>query len=127
MVTVDIESALLCRDVQCHKGDRDVHVEEYSAFQAVHVVVPFDTPVIAAGLIGEGQLLDQPVLRQQVQRAIDRAVRDARVAPPHALEDLARGQVALRAAHLIEHFRPLRCISESLPWHHTTKRDNESQ
>jgi hypothetical protein len=62
-----------------------------------------------------------------VQRPVDGAIGNARIAPPYALEDLARGQVALRAAHLIEHFRPLRCISESLPWHHTTKRDNESQ
>jgi hypothetical protein len=120
VVTVDIESALLCRDVQRHKGDRDVDVEEHSTFQAVHVVVPFNTPVISAGLIGEGQFLNQPVLREQVQRAVDRAVGDARVAPPHALEDLARGQVALRPAYLVEHLRPLRCVSESLPRHFTT-------
>jgi hypothetical protein len=30
-----------------------------------------------------------------VQRPVDRAIGDARVAPPHALEDLAGGQVAL--------------------------------
>jgi len=66
VVTVDIESALLRRDVQCHKGDWDVDVEEHSTLQAVHVVVPFDTPVIPACLIREGQLLDQPVLREQV-------------------------------------------------------------
>ncbi len=127
MVTADVESALLRRHVQRHQGDRDVDVEEHSALQAVHVIVPFDTPVVPACLIRERQLLDQPVLREQVQRPVDRAVGDAGIAPPHALEDLARGQVALRPAHLVEHFRPLRCVSESLPGHRTTKRDNESQ
>jgi hypothetical protein len=127
VVPADVESALLGRDVECHQGDRDVDVKEHSALQAVHMVMPFDTPVVPACLVGEGQLLDQPVLGQQMQRAVDRAVGDAWVATPHTLENLARGQVALRETHLIEHFRPLRCISESLPWHHTTKRDNESQ
>jgi hypothetical protein len=120
VVTADVESALLRRDVECHQGDWNVDVEEHSAFQAVHVVVPFDTPVIPTCLIGESQLLDQPVFREQVQRAVDRAVSDARVSPPHALENLARRQVALRPAYLIEHFRPLCCVSESLPRHFTT-------
>ena len=120
VVTGDVESALLRGDVARDQGHRDVDVEQHAALQAVHVVVPLDAPVVAAGLVGERQLLDQAVLRQQVQRAIDRAVGDARIAPPHALEDLARGQVALRPAHLVEHFRPLRCVSKSLPRHRTT-------
>jgi hypothetical protein len=86
----------------------------------VHVVVPLDAPVIPAGLIRERQFLDQSVLGEQVQRAVDRAVGDSRVTPPDALEDLARRQVALRPAHLVEDFRSLRCMSESLPWHRTT-------
>jgi hypothetical protein len=78
-----------------HQGDRDVDVEEHSTLQAVHVVVPFDTPVIPARLVSERQLLDQPVLRQQVQRAVDRAIGDAGIAPSYALENFASGQMTL--------------------------------
>jgi len=126
-MAIDVETALFRRHVQCHQGNRDVDVEEHSALQAMHVIVPFDTPVVPACLIRERQLLDQPVLRQQVQRPIDRAIGDARVAPPHALKNLSGGQVALRPTHLVEHFRSLRCVSESFPGHRTTKCDNESQ
>ena len=64
MVTADVESTLLRRDVQRHQGDRNVDVEQHAALQAVHVIVPFDTPVVPACLVREGQLLDQPVLRE---------------------------------------------------------------
>ena len=121
MMTVDVESALLRGNMERHQCDRNVDVEEHSTLEAMHMVMPFDTPVVPACLIGEGQLLDQPVFRQQVQCAVDRAIGDARVAPSHALEDLARGQVALRLAHLIQHFCPLCCISKSLPGHRTAK------
>ncbi len=119
MVTIDVESTLFRRHVKRHQGDRNIDVEEYPTLQAVHVIVPFDAPVVAACLIRERQLLDQAVLRQQVERAVDRAVGDAGVAPPYALENLARGQVALRSAHLFEHLRPLGCVSVSLPGHRT--------
>jgi hypothetical protein len=119
VVTADVKSALFGRDVECHEGDRNVDVEEHSALQAVHVIVSFDAPIVPAGLIGERQLLDQPVFREQVQRAINRPVGDARITPPDALKDLACGEVALRPAHLVEHFHPLRCVSKSLPRHRT--------
>jgi len=127
VVTVDVETTLLRRHVQRHQGDRDIDVEEHAALQTVHVVVPFNTPVVPTCLVRERQLLDQPVLGEQVQRPVDRAVGDAGIAPSHALEDLARGQVALRLTHLVEDFRPLCCVSESLAGHSTTKHDNESQ
>jgi hypothetical protein len=126
VVTVDVKSALLRRHVKRHQGDWDVDVEEHSTLEAMHVIVPFDTPVVAAGLIRERQLLDQSVLREEVQRPVDRAVGDAWVAPTYALEDLARGQVALRPTNLFEHFGSLCCVSESLPRHRITKHDNES-
>jgi hypothetical protein len=119
VVTADVESALFRCDVECHEGNGNVDVEKHSALQAVHMVMPLDAPVVPACLIGERQLLDQSVFREQVQRAIDRAISDARVTPPYALKDLARGQVALRPAHLVEHFRPLRCVSKSFPRHRT--------
>jgi hypothetical protein len=127
VVTVDVESALFRRHVQRHQGNRDVDVEEHPTLQAVHVIVPFDSPVVPACLISERQLLDQPVLREEVQRPVNRAVADAWVASSHTFEDLARGQVALRPAHDLEDLSPLCCVSESLPRHRITKRDNESQ
>ncbi len=126
-MAIDVETALFRRHVQCHQGNRDVDVEKDAALQAMHVVMPLDTPVVPAGLIREREFLDQPMLSEQMQRPIDRAVGDARVAPPHTLENLARGQVALRSAHLVEHFRPLGCVSESWPGHCITKCENESQ
>jgi hypothetical protein len=58
VVTADVEPTLFRRNVQCHQGDRDVNIEEYSALQTVHVVVPFDTPIVPACLIRERQFLD---------------------------------------------------------------------
>ena len=127
MVTVDVESALFRRHVQRHQGNRDIYVEEHSTLQAVHVIVPFDSPVIPACLVRERQLLDQPVLREEVQRPVNRAVADAWVASSHTFEDLAGGQVALRSAHYLEDLSPLCCVSKSLPRHRITKCDNESQ
>ena len=103
-----VEPALLRGDVPRDQRDRHVDVEQHPAAQAVHVVVPLDAAVVAARLVGEGQLLDQPVLGQQVQRAVDGAVGDLRIAPAHALEDLAGGQVRLRRLDLVEDHRPLR-------------------
>ena len=119
MVTADVESALFRRDVECHQGNRNINVEEHPALQTVHVVVPLDAAVVPARLIRERQFLDQSMLGEQVQRAVDRAVGDARVTPPDALEDLSRRQVALRPTHLFEDFRSLRCISETSSWHWT--------
>ena len=127
MVTVDVESALFRRDVQRHQGNRDVDVEEHPTLQAVHVIVPFDSPVVSACLVRERQLLDQPVLREEVQRPVNRAVADTWIASSHALEDLAGGQVALRPAHDLEDLSPLCCVTESLPRHRITKCNNESQ
>ena len=59
------------------------------------MVVSLAPAVVAGSPIGEGELLDEPMLGQEMQRAIDRAVTDTRVAATHALEDLARGQVAI--------------------------------
>ena len=127
MVTVDVESALFRRHVQRHQGDRDIDVEEHPTLKAVHVIVSFDSPVVPACLVRERQLLDQPVLREEVQRSVNRAVADAWVTSSHALEDLAGGQVALRPAHYLKDLSPLCCVSESLPGHRITKSDNESQ
>ena len=106
---------------------RNIDIDQRPADRAVDVVVLVHPLVEATGLITEWELEDQPALGEQMQRPVDRAVGDTGVAPSHALEDLTRRQMALGLANLIEHFRPLRGVSESLPGHCITKRDNESQ
>jgi hypothetical protein len=127
VVTIDVKSALFRRHVQRHQGNRDVDVEEHPTLQAVHVIVPFYSPVVPTCLVRERQLLDQPVLREEMQRPVNGAVADAWVTSSHTLEDLASGQVAMRPAHYLEDLSPLCCVSESLPRHRIAKRDNESQ
>jgi hypothetical protein len=77
------------------QGHRDVNIQQHSAFQAVHVVMPLDTPVVSTRLVRERQLLNETVCRQQVQGSIDRAIGDPGIATAHALEDLASGQVRI--------------------------------
>ena len=62
MVTVDVKSTLLRRNMERHQCNRNVDIEQHPALQAVHMVVPFDAPVVPARLIRESQLLNQPVL-----------------------------------------------------------------
>jgi hypothetical protein len=112
-----VESTLLRRDVAGDERYRHVDVEQDAALQAVHVIVSFNPAVVAAGLVGERQLLDQPVLSQQMERAIDRSVADVWVAAPHTLKDLSGGQMRLRLADLLEDRRALRRVLESLSWH----------
>jgi len=50
-----------------HQRDRHLDIEQRAADGAVHVVVPVGAAVVAARLVGEGQLLDQAMLDQQVQ------------------------------------------------------------
>jgi hypothetical protein len=120
VVAADIEPALLGGDVSGDQGYRNVHVQQHSAFKAVDVIMPVDSPVIAARLVGKRQLLDETVRGQQVERSIHRAVANAGVTPAHTLENLARGQMRIGFANLFEDFRPLRCVSESISGHQPT-------
>jgi hypothetical protein len=61
----------------------------------VDVIMPVDSPVIAARLVGERQLLNETVRGQQVERSIHRAVANAGVTPAYTLENLARGQMRI--------------------------------
>ena len=70
-----------------------------------------DLSRVASNLIGEGELLDETMLGQEVKGSIDRAIANARIAPPHPLEDLARGQVVRRLLHRFEDHRALRGLS----------------
>jgi hypothetical protein len=101
VVTCDIESTLLGRHVASDECDWYVDVEQYSALQAVHVVVPIDSAVIATGLIGERQFLNEAVLCQEMERSVDRAIGDPRVASPHTLENFSGSEMPFRRPDFI--------------------------
>ena len=92
-MTIDIEPALLRGHVHGHQCNGNVDIEQHAAFLAVHVVVPLDPAVVPAGLVSKGQFLDQPMFREQVQRPVDRAVPDMRIATADTFEDLSSRQV----------------------------------
>ena len=73
---VIVESALLLGDVPRDQRHRHIDIDQHAAAGAMDVIVALDAVVVAAGLVGEGQLLDQAVLGEQMQRAIDGAVGD---------------------------------------------------
>ena len=129
MVTRDIESALLRRHVASDQGNRNVDIQKHPAVKTMNVIVPFNAAIVSAGLVREGQFLDQPVLREQMQSPVYGAITDPRIATTHALKNFARGQVALRPSNLVKHLCPLSCIPESLSGHLTAQSfyENESQ
>ncbi len=92
-MAVDIEPALLRGHMHGHERNGNVDIEQHAARLAVHVVMPFHPAVIAAGLVSEGQFLDQPMFRKQVERAIDRAVSNVRIPAAYPLENLTGGEM----------------------------------
>jgi hypothetical protein len=110
VVTRDIESALLGRDVTSDESHRDIDVKQHPALKTVHMVVSIDSAVIAAGLICKRQLLNESMLCQEMERAVDRAVGDPRVTPPHTLEDFSSGEMSFRRPDLVQDLGPLRRV-----------------
>ena len=96
--------------------------EQHAAFLAVHEVMPLHPTIVAARLVGEGQFLDQPMLGQQVERAVDRTVSDVRILAPDAFEDLTGGEMRRRLTDDLQHRGALGCVLEPLTWHDLTSR-----
>lgn len=92
-MAVDIEPALLRGHVHGHQGNRDIDIEQHAARLAMHVVVPLDPAVVATGLVRERQFLNQPMLGEEVERAVDRAVPDVRIPAADTLEYLSGREV----------------------------------
>ena len=65
-MAVDIEPTLLRGHVHGHESNGDVDIEQHAAGLAMHVIVPLHPAVVATGLVGEGQFLDQPMLREKM-------------------------------------------------------------
>jgi hypothetical protein len=117
MVAGDIEATLLRSDVAGDQRHGNVDIQKHTTLQAVDVIVTLYATVVSAGLVRERQLLNQAVLGQKVERAIDGAVTNPRVAPPDTFKNLASGQVTLGEANLIEPRGTLNCVLEALSWH----------
>jgi len=63
VMTRDVEAALFRRNVARNQGNRNIDIPQHAAVQAMHVIVPLDTPIVSTGLIRECQFLDQSVFR----------------------------------------------------------------
>ena len=61
MVTGNVEPTLLRSNVPGNQRHRDIDIDQHAALQAMHVIVPLHAGVVAAGLIGERQFLNQAV------------------------------------------------------------------
>ena len=121
-MTLNIESALLRGHMHGHQRNGNVDIEQHAAGLAMHVIVPFHPPVVAAGLVGKRQFLDQPMFREQMERAIDRAVPDVWITTTDSLEDLPGGEMRRRLPDNLQHGRTLSCVLEPLTWHDWTFR-----
>src|SRR5690349_16762899 len=66
-----------------------------AAADEVVVVLPADRGLVARRLGGDDRLLDDPGLRQERQRAIDRGLRAADAAPAQVLDEVLDGEVAV--------------------------------
>jgi len=122
VMAIDLEPTLLRGHVHGHEGNGDIDIEQHAAVLAVNMVVPFYPAVVAAGLVREGQFLNQPMFREQVKRAVDRAVPNVWIAAANTLENLASGEMRLRLAHNFQYRGALGCVLEPLTWHDSTSR-----
>lgn len=78
-----------------HQGHGNFYIQNHAALGAVNMVVALCPSVVTAGLIRKRQLLDQTMFDEEVERSVDRAVADLRIAGTYALEDRGRRQVLL--------------------------------
>ena len=112
MVTGDRESTLLLRNVPGDQRHWHINVDEQAARFTKNVIVAIGPGIISARLIRERQFLDHSVPGEQVQRSIDRAIGDPRVALAHAFENLAGSQVAISLLHNQADRLPLCCLTK---------------
>lgn len=76
-----------------HERYGHVNIQQHTACLAVHVIMPLYPAVIATRLISKGQFLNQPMLCQEVQRAVDRPVPNVWVSTTDTLEYLPGGEM----------------------------------
>lgn len=92
----NIKPALLGSDMAGNQCHRNFDIKQNPAFQAMDVIVPLDSTVIPARLIGKRQLLNEPMLGKEMKRAIDRPIGNSWITPPYPLKYLAGSKVLAR-------------------------------
>jgi len=113
LMVMDLVAGLLFGHLPGQDRDRHIDIDQLTANDAVDVVMSISTPVEPRGVVTEREFLDQPALCQEMQRPVNRAVRDRRLLAPHALEDPARSQMPHGILHLGEGRQSLRCQAKS--------------
>lgn len=108
----DLEPTSLLGNVPRHQGFGHFDIDQRATDRTVDMVMSFAPAVIPAGLIGKRELLDETVLGQKVERAIDRSIPDTRIAPPHAFENLSGCQVAIGLSYRLENHCALRGLAK---------------
>lgn len=89
----DGEPGALFGDMGSHQGHGNFDIEDDAAGGAMDMIVPLGPPVVARGLIREGEFLDQAVLDEEMEGAVDGAIADPGITLTDALEDFSGGQV----------------------------------
>ena len=107
VVVRDREAALLFRHMPGDQRYRHIDIDQEAASRAIDMIVTIDTGIVTARLVCEAELLNLAVPRQQVQRPVDGAVSDARIALAHPFENLTGREVRFRLLHDRENHRPL--------------------
>jgi hypothetical protein len=112
MMTGDNEPTPLFGHVASDQCDWHLDIGEVAAGRTEHMVVAIFSPIVSARLIGKRQLLDQPMLRQEMKRAVDSPIRDLRVFAANPLKDLSGGQMPFRRLDFRQDHCPLRRLAE---------------
>jgi hypothetical protein len=107
VMTLNGEPGSLFGDVGGHEGHGDFDIEDDTTGGAMDVVVSLGAPVVPAGLIREREFLDQPMLDEEVQGAVDRAIADFGITLTDTLKDLGGSHVLLGRLHNIQNKRAL--------------------
>lgn len=95
LVSDDREAGLFGRNLAREEHLGHIDIDQLAAGIAADMVVTVGALVEAAGLVPEGELEDQAAFGEEMQRAIDGAIGDRRVASVDTLEDLAGRQVTV--------------------------------
>jgi len=106
-MTGDAESAALFGNVGRQNRHGHLDIQNHAAACAMDVIMTLGATVIPAGLVGEGQFLNQTVLNQKMERTVDRAIADLGITSPYALKDFGCGQVLVGTGDNLMHQRTL--------------------
>jgi hypothetical protein len=111
VVTGNNEPTPLFGDMAGDQCDRHLDIDEVTARRTEHMIVAISPTIISTCLISKRQFLDQPMLREEVQRAVDRAIGNFRISAANPFEDLASREMPIGCFDLCQNHRPLRRLA----------------